>query len=52
MATYIIGGIVLGAFALAVYSIYKDKKSGKSCAGGCSGCNKACSAPLKIEKNK
>ena len=42
MATWIIGGFVVLAAAMAVRSIYKDKKAGK-CSCGCSGCN-GCSA--------
>lgn len=36
MATWIIGGFVVLAAAMAVRSIYKDKKAGK-CSCGCSG---------------
>lgn len=41
MATIIIGLVVLGLAALAVRSIWRDKKQGKSC-GGCNGCCGSC----------
>ncbi|MBE6907327.1 MAG: FeoB-associated Cys-rich membrane protein [Ruminococcaceae bacterium] len=38
MATWIIGGIVIGAMALAIRYTWKKQKNGE-CAGGCSGCD-------------
>lgn len=41
LATILIGLILLGLMALAVRSIWRDKKQGKSCkscGGSCSGC--------------
>lgn len=41
MATFIIGTILFGAFALVGYKTYKDHKQGKGCSGGCSKCAQA-----------
>ncbi len=40
MASYIVLALVIGAAALAVRSVWKDHKSGKSraCGGDCSRC--------------
>ena len=42
MATYIIFGLIILLFILAVIKIVRDKKKGKCCGfdsgGGCSGC--------------
>lgn len=38
ISTILVGLVVIGIVALAVRSIIKDKKSGKGCGGGCSGC--------------
>lgn len=44
LATILIGLLVFGLAALAVQSLWKDKKQGKSCGGcgGCSGCGMNC----------
>lgn len=42
MATVIIGTIVFGAFGFAFYKVYRDKKSGSNCSGGCSNCESSC----------
>jgi len=44
MGTFIIGIIVLALLALAVRSMVKDKKSGKSiqCGGDCKDCGGHC----------
>ncbi|MBD5134734.1 MAG: FeoB-associated Cys-rich membrane protein [Lachnospiraceae bacterium] len=42
MGTIIVGGIVLALAGLAVYSIIRDKKNGKSCGGNCSNCGGHC----------
>ncbi|MCU6762956.1 Virus attachment protein p12 family [uncultured Roseburia sp.] len=42
-ATIIVALLVVGAVILAVRSLIKDKKSGKSCSGcsgNCAGCHK------------
>lgn len=46
----IIIGLVVIAFAFAVRKLFKDKKAGKSCASGCSGCSYA-SKCGEIERN-
>lgn len=40
MGTFVVGMIVLGVVALAIVSMVKDKKAGKSlqCGGDCSKC--------------
>lgn len=40
MANFIIGALVFGIIACAIYSIYKSKKNGKGCGSGCDGCGK------------
>ncbi|MDD2957604.1 MAG: FeoB-associated Cys-rich membrane protein [Lachnospiraceae bacterium] len=44
MGTVIVGAIVLGALTLAVRSMIKDKKNGKSlqCGGDCKNCGGHC----------
>lgn len=44
MGTFIVGAIVLGIVAVAVYSMVRDKKNGKSiqCGGDCSHCGGHC----------
>ena len=42
MGTVIVALVLAGMLALAVKSIYKQKKSG-GCCGGCSGCAGSCS---------
>lgn len=44
MGTVIVGLIVLALVGLAVYSMVKDKKNGKSiqCGGDCSKCGHNC----------
>ena len=44
MGTFIIGIVVLAIVAIAVRSMIKDKKSGKSiqCGGDCKGCGGHC----------
>lgn len=44
MGTFIVGAIVLGVVAVAVYSMVRDKKNGKSiqCGGDCSHCGGHC----------
>ncbi len=44
MGTVVVGAIVLGVIALAVRSMVKDKKNGKSlqCGGDCSHCPRNC----------
>ncbi|MCD8325290.1 MAG: FeoB-associated Cys-rich membrane protein [Lachnospiraceae bacterium] len=47
MGNLIVGLILLVIVALAVRSIWKDKKSGKGCVGcsyGCSGCSGSCAS--------
>ena len=48
---YIVIAIIVGIIALALFAMYKSKKSGKkcigcpdsgSCSGNCSGCNCHC----------
>lgn len=47
MATFIIGAIVIGAFVVVGYGMYKQKKKGGSCCSGCKGCtNTGCNHPL------
>lgn len=45
MGTIVAGAVVLGMVALAVRSMVKDKKNGKSlqCGGDCSHCKGHCS---------
>lgn len=54
LSTLVVGLIVAGIVFLAVRSIVRDKKNGKSlCGGNCGGCN--CSGmchPARDEKNK
>lgn len=38
MGTVVVGAIVLGIAGLAIRSLVKDKKNGKSCSGNCGGC--------------
>lgn len=40
MGTVIVGAALIGVVALAIYSMVKDKKNGKSlqCGGDCSQC--------------
>ncbi|MCD7806773.1 MAG: FeoB-associated Cys-rich membrane protein [Lachnospiraceae bacterium] len=50
MGNLIVGLILLVIVALAVRSIWKDKKSGRGCAGcshGCSSCNGCASVKQK-----
>ena len=52
LATILIGLLVLGLAALAVRSIWRDKKQGKSCGscgGNCSGCT-GCAANVGHRK--
>lgn len=44
MGTFLIGAIVAGGVALAVRSMIRDKKNGKSiqCGGDCSHCGGHC----------
>lgn len=44
MGTVIVGVLVAGAIALAVRSMVRDKKKGKSlqCGGDCSRCGRHC----------
>lgn len=44
MGTVIVGAVVLGVIGLAVRSMVRDKKSGKSpvCGGDCSRCGGHC----------
>ncbi|WP_392486517.1 FeoB-associated Cys-rich membrane protein [Haloimpatiens sp. FM7315] len=42
MGTFLIGTLVLLAFAFAGYKVYKDKKSGNCCSGNCSNCKGGC----------
>lgn len=44
MGTYIVGFIVFGGLALAVYNLVKDKKKGKSiqCGQDCKHCGGGC----------
>lgn len=53
LATIIIGLMLLGVIVLAVRSIRRDKKAGRSCGscpGGCKGCSGAsiCHADKKV----
>lgn len=41
MATFIVGSIVLGAFAAVGISTYRNKKKGRSSCGSCKGCGNA-----------
>lgn len=54
LSTLVVGLIVAGIVFLAVRSIVRDKKNGKSlCGGNCRGCS--CSGmchPARDEKNK
>lgn len=48
MATYVIGGIVFLLMGLAIYSMVKAKKSGKSgCGCGCDSCGAHCHDHIK-----
>ena len=38
MGTAIVGLVILGAVVLVVRHIINDRKQGKLCIGGCSGC--------------
>lgn len=43
MGTFIVGAIVLVLVGMAVYSMIRDKKNGKSsCGGDCSKCGRNC----------
>lgn len=42
MGTCIVGVIVAGLIVLAIRTIIKDKKKGKSCCGDCSHCSRSC----------
>ncbi|MCI8549035.1 MAG: FeoB-associated Cys-rich membrane protein [Lachnospiraceae bacterium] len=50
LATILIGLAVLGMVALAVRSIWRNKKQGKCCGScsGCSGCSAGCHGSGKI----
>lgn len=41
MGTWIIGSVVLGAFAWTGYKTFKGLKSEGSCVSGCCGCSQA-----------
>lgn len=38
MGTYIVGGILLALFILVIVFMYRRKKQGKGCYGGCKNC--------------
>lgn len=38
MGTLIVGILVLGVAALALRTLIRDKKNGKSCGGSCASC--------------
>lgn len=45
MSTVIVSAVIVAVCALAVYSLHKDKKNGKTCSGcggNCSGCHGGC----------
>jgi hypothetical protein len=42
LGTNLIGLVLLGAVALIVRKIVRDKRKGASCGCGCSGCDEAC----------
>lgn len=50
MGTAIVGIVVLAMVAGAVYSIRKDKKNGKSCAGCSGNCGGGCSCGKQYGK--
>ena len=39
IGTILICAVILAVVALLVWSLIRDKKKGKSCCGGCSGCS-------------
>jgi hypothetical protein len=42
MGTVVVLAVVVGIVALAVYSMIRDKKNGKSCSGNCGKCGGQC----------
>ncbi|MGL4344639.1 MAG: FeoB-associated Cys-rich membrane protein [Cellulosilyticaceae bacterium] len=52
MGTLIIGMVVFGAFGFVAYKTYQEKKSGKGCGGGCTGCRHANGCHIQDPQNK
>ena len=52
LPTIIICALLVGAVALAIVSIIKDKKKGKSCVCGCSSCAMSGACHAANDKNK
>ncbi|MDD5952621.1 MAG: FeoB-associated Cys-rich membrane protein [Oscillospiraceae bacterium] len=58
MIATILGSVIVGLFlssaiALAIWKIYRDKKSGRSfCGGNCSGCACDCHAKTGCDPRK
>jgi hypothetical protein len=51
MGTFIVSAIVIAALVLAVISLRKDKKAGKSlCGGKCSECPGGCHRKVESEQ--
>lgn len=49
ISTAVIIALILGAVVLSVRKLWKDKKNGKTCCGGCSSC---CGCEKKAYKPK
>lgn len=45
LATILICAVLIAVVALLIYSLIRDKKKGKSCCSGCSGCVHGSSCP-------
>lgn len=52
MGTIITALILIIAVALVIRVMIRDKKAGKGCCGGCSGCAHFCSCHGSINQNK
>lgn len=52
MGTIITALILIAAVTLVVRVMIRDKKAGKCCGGGCSGCAHSCSCHDGINQNK
>lgn len=50
MGTWIVGLIVFGLLALAVYKIYKDRRAGKGCGCGCGASCSSCPSCLEPDR--
>jgi hypothetical protein len=47
MSTLIVGALVFGLIAAAVWKIIRDRRSGAACGCGCGGCDKTCGSKAR-----